>query len=126
VCKCLDTNTNPEFIIKTNLLKKTGCTGILVSDFDQVFINKTRKNKEFYISILHEVFHCYFKDAEDSRKKIPSYDKDPVECRAEESAQSTYRWYRKKCNVGKFCEFRLLTTFLPREKLSLEDMEDLS
>lgn len=123
---CLSDSHQFEFLIKTDLLKKTGLVGIVVSDLEQVFIDGSIKKKDLYLTILHEISHCFFNDDLDSRKKIPKYNEDPVEMRAESSAENIYKWYRKKKNYSKFCEFRLLISFLPREKLSAENMEDLS
>jgi len=98
----------------------TGYVGL--SDYSEkwIWIANDQNNNEQIISLLHEFFHFYFHDQQDNRKRIPkNQDKDPIERRAENSAENTLSWYKK--NTKKFNELKRYVATIQVEECDLDE-----
>lgn len=86
-----------KITFKKQLSRKTGMLGYCILDEGLILLDYslTGKEKEKYITILHEIFHIFFHDDNDTREDIIENKRDPVEKRAELSAKNMYLWYKK-------------------------------
>ncbi len=110
-----------DITIKENLRSITGYCGLCLFEDDAIIIAKDLSEREQYISVLHEIFHYYFRDYYD--KRLHEVKDDPVEKRAENSALNVLQWYIE--NPKKYEEFKKLFNKLKVTPLTQEDLEDL-
>ena len=111
-----------KFILKQDLMKLTGLAGICLFDEHLIFIADDIDIEEKYISVLHEIFHHYFRDFDDERSREQSM-RDPVEYRAENSAINMLQWYLKK--PKQFSEFLELYATIKIEFLTDDEIENI-
>ena len=74
-----------------NLEKKSGVIGLFVADEDKILIERSLSEPEKIITLLHELFHVFFHDEDDTCGENPEL----VERRAENSALNLLQWYKK-------------------------------
>jgi Zn-dependent peptidase ImmA (M78 family) len=123
ICKSLRGSKEIRKItIKENLRKLTGYCGLCVFEDDAIIIAHDMSIMEQYISVLHEIFHYYFRDYHDIR--LHEQKNDPVEERAEKSAQNVLQWYI--CNGEYYQVFKMLYGKLKLTRLTKEELEDLT
>jgi Zn-dependent peptidase ImmA (M78 family) len=86
-----------KITFKRQLYKKTGMLGYCILDEGLILLDcsLSGKKREKHITILHELFHIFFHDDNDTRDDDLETKKDPVEERAELSAKNMYLWYKK-------------------------------
>lgn len=104
---------------KETLLADTHLHGICLFDIDEIYVAKDQSQTELYLSVLHEIFHYYFRDYQDD--SWGHYENDVVEQRAENSAKNMLQWYYKK--DYEFDVFKEALTKIKISKLTNEDKE---
>lgn len=110
-----------KVILKKNLFETSGLYGIAVFDKKEVFVDSELKEDELYTTILHELFHYFFRDQDDDRVNHPSNpERDRVERRAENSALNMLNWY--STNDKYYQEFLTFVNSLPVRRLSKNDL----
>jgi hypothetical protein len=123
ICKTLSGDGEIEkFVLKTELMKFTGLMGICLFEESTVFIADDIEQEQKYISVLHEVFHYYFRDYDDSRTRDMRMI-DPIEYRAETSAQNMYAWYL--LNKNPYEKFLSLYNDIKVEFLTNDEIESI-
>jgi len=110
-------------VIKTKLQEKTGYKGFFLPDLNLIYVDNSDSQKEFLITIFHELFHFFFHDEFDDRKKTPNYRIDPIERRAENSAKNTYGWYVENSKL--LNKLLTLVSTLPVSELTSQELEDI-
>jgi Zn-dependent peptidase ImmA (M78 family) len=93
-------NEIKKIVIKKDLFKLTGLSGVCIFEKKLIYIANDINTRQKYLTILHEIFHYYFRD----------YDGDSVECRAENSAINTLKWYYN--HISEYKEFKSLVNSL--------------
>jgi Zn-dependent peptidase ImmA (M78 family) len=122
ICKTLRGSKEIRKItIKENLRALTGYCGLCLFDEESIIIASDMSKIEQYISVLHEIFHYYFRDYHD--KRLHEEKDDPIEERAEKSAQNVLQWYLG--NEEMYQQFKSLYGKLKVTALTEEELEDL-
>jgi len=115
-----------KIVFKKGLRRKTGDLALYIPENDMIFIDNSLSRRKRIISLLHELFHYFFRDEDDDRERTQtSQKKDPIERRAENSAINMLQWYKKKENIRFFGIFMDLFDVIPTEKLTQHDLENL-
>ena len=103
----------------SGLYKKTGLFGFLIDDEGKIFLAyQIPTEKEKIITLLHELFHIFFYDYNDTRENIPEKN-DKIEQRAENSAINMYNWYIK--NKRQYNNFLKYVNKIPISKYTKKD-----
>jgi len=111
-----------EFFIKKGLFNKTGTYGLFIAEKHEIFLAKIQNEIDKHLTILHEIFHVYFRDDKDERGWEWSND-DPVEERCEKSAENMLEWYNN--HPKQFSEFKGFVSTIPQGKLTNKDLRGI-
>lgn len=109
--------------VKKRFLEKTNFTGLCLFECNEIFIADDIAEEEKYITVLHEIFHYYFRDYQDYSNIDHEDENDPIEIRAEKSAKNMLQWY--KTRQKEFDKFKLLVDNLSVSELTKEDYDKI-
>jgi Zn-dependent peptidase ImmA (M78 family) len=88
-----------------SLHTKQGVLGEWCPDLGIILIDSSLKGDKLDLTILHEFFHIFFRDADDVRRRqIADPKSDPIERRADRSALNMLTWYKN--NVLRYNDFK--------------------
>ena len=85
------TSADVKHVKVMNGLLDEGYYGICIFDRKEIWVDSLECGVTFYVTLLHEIFHYYFRDYDDNRENIPK--EDFVEFRVEKSATNMLKWY---------------------------------
>ena len=111
-----------KFVIKKNLLEH-GYLGLAIFHEEEIMIQENESQIDFLTTLLHEVFHFYFRDGDDDRDYGVVDSDDPIEIRAEKSARNMLKWYID--NEKRLLELLQLLKATKSRKLTKKERENL-
>jgi hypothetical protein len=110
--------------IRSGLIEETGLRGLAFFDKKTILVDEHNGNQiQLLLSILHEIFHYYFRDYNDYRATHVHDDVDPIEIRAETSARNMLKWYIE--NEKQLHEVINLISKIEIKKLTSMEKEEL-
>jgi Zn-dependent peptidase ImmA (M78 family) len=89
-----------------HLEEKAGLSAQWCSDLDLIVVESSLLGNNRYETVMHELFHVFFRDGDDTRLRlIYNPKRDPIERRADTSAINMLSWYR--ANKSYYSDFKL-------------------
>jgi Zn-dependent peptidase ImmA (M78 family) len=117
-----------KILIRKDLLKE-GYHGLVLFEQKIILIDQHKDNQVMLLlTVLHEIFHAYFRDYDDNRVErdemtFDDYQNDVIEQRAEKSAINMLKWYID--NLNKLQEILELLVGIPIKKLTKSEKESI-
>ncbi len=128
--RCLKgTSADIKKVLIRKKLVDEGYLGLALFEHKAIMIDHQNGNQiMILLTILHEIFHYYFRDCDDTRtnveyKTIREYENDVVEQRAEKSAVNMLKWYLD--HLGQLEEIVNLINKTPVKKLTNSEKDGI-